>query len=302
MKTMLRGLIASGLLAFLFVSCQKDQDPITDPTEKEEFATISSESDAEAELAFNEVFDNAIGVNAEVGIGGTGVFTGTLHPSHNIGEIVGGAAGIDSVHCFTVTATNLNQGAVFPLQIIIDFGTGCTGRDGKLRTGKIITEYSNRLISPGATATTTFDGYSVNGVQVQGTHTITNKSTANSRAFEIDVDGKLLKSNGNFVQWKSHKAIEQTAGLGTPFAPGDDIFEVTGEASGTAKRGEKLLEWNTAISSPLIKKFSCRYIVGGVLDIRKGSTVVASLDYGDGGCDNKATLTIGAHTRIISLD
>src|SRR5687767_1413019 len=119
MKTMLRGLIACGLSAFLFASCQKEQDPITDTAEKEEFATISSESDAEAELAFNEVFDNAIGVNAEVGLGGTGVFTGTRRPSDDLGEIVGGAAGLDSVHCFTVTATNLNQGAVFPLKIVI---------------------------------------------------------------------------------------------------------------------------------------------------------------------------------------
>jgi hypothetical protein len=92
------------------------------------------------------------------------------------------------------------------------------------------------------------------------------------------------------------------AGLSTPFAAGDDSFQVTGEASGTAKRGEKLLEWSTAISSPLIKNFACRYIVDGVLDIRKGSAVVASLDYGDGGCDNKASLTVSGQTRIISLD
>ena len=65
----------------------------------------------------------------------------------------------------------------FPVKVVIDFGTtGCRGLDGHYRKGKIITEYTNRLIVPGAFATTRFDGFYVDTIKVEGIHKITNTS------------------------------------------------------------------------------------------------------------------------------
>jgi hypothetical protein len=62
----------------VFGSCQKESS--ADANNQEEFASqASSEADAESDDIFNEVFDNVMGVNADVGFGGTGVF-GQMNP------------------------------------------------------------------------------------------------------------------------------------------------------------------------------------------------------------------------------
>jgi hypothetical protein len=288
-------------VSLYIISCKKDSSSITNPVEKQEFAAVTSASDAEAEGVFSEVFDNVIGVNTEVGIGGTGIFGGARVPARQEDEILGGAKGLDTTHCFTVNIVPLDSGTIFPLRITIDFGTGCTARDGKTRKGKIITEYSNSLIIPGATATTTFDGYYVNDIKVEGTHKVTNGSTANNRSFTVEVDGKLSRENGNFSEWNSTKTIAQVSGLGTPWVPADDVFEVTGSANGAVKIADKLYEWNTKITNPLSKQFECRYIAKGTIGLYKNSTLVAELDYGQGDCDNKATVTVNGAQAIITL-
>jgi hypothetical protein len=288
-------------ISLYIISCKKDGSSNDNPVEKQEFASVTSASDAEAEGVFNDVFDNVIGVNTEVGIGGTGIFAGTRVPASQGEEILGGARGLDTTHCFTVNIVPLDSGTIFPLRVIIDFGTGCTALDGKTRKGKIITEYSNSLVIPGATATTTFDGYYVNDIKVEGTHTVTNGSTANNRSFTVEVDGKLSRDNGNFSEWNSTKTIAQVSGLGTPWVPADDVFEVTGSANGAVKIGDKLYEWNTKITNPLSKQFGCRYIAKGTIGLYKNSTLVALLDYGQGDCDNKATLTVNGAEAIITL-
>lgn len=297
MKTMSRMALGLSIFTLLFFSsCQKESE--TPNPEQEEFAAVASESDAEAEVIFNGVFDDVVGVNAEVGFGGTGNFGGAS-PSFDAG--LNSPTGIDSNHCFVVTVKHLSQDTTFPVQITIDFGAGCTGRDGKIRKGKVITEYSDRLIYPEATATTTFDGFYVNDVKVEGTHQITNLSTSNALKFEVSVNGKLSKENGNFTEWTSTRSITHISGLATPFDPRDDVFGISGEASGFGKRGDKIFEWETAISSPLIKKFSCRWIVQGAIIFRKGASNECQVDYGNGDCDNKATLTVNGKARIISL-
>ena len=297
-------LLLTSLFISLFISsCQKEKS--LDGNLETQASMASSESDAEAEIIFNDVFDNTIGVNDDVGMAGTGVFgrSATGDPYGN-----NTAARPDSVRCFTITVTRLTS-APFPVRIVINFGTtGCVGRDGRVRKGKIIIEYTNRLIQPGAVATTTFDGFYIDNIKVEGTHRISNTSTVNvNRQFTVDViNAKLTKPNGNFTEWESHKVITQIEGLGTPLFPLDDIFKIEGSASGNAKRGALLVAWQSTITVPLIKKFNCRWIVEGrVRTVRinnnTNSPWVAILDFGNGNCDNQATITINGVTHQITL-
>ena len=65
-------------ITFLFsllmiVSCQRENSQtMTEEQQQQEASIVSSESDAEAEIVFNDVFDDAMGVNDEVGIEGVG--------------------------------------------------------------------------------------------------------------------------------------------------------------------------------------------------------------------------------------
>jgi len=289
------------VLSILFVACKKDNSSSSSNVDQTTFANSTAESDAEAQVVFNDVFDNVVGTNDEVGMSGVGV-VGAANNSNN-GNIIAGINGGDSLSpCFTITVTRLNPPNKFPVQIVVDFGTGCTGRDGRTRKGKIITVYTNRLVVPGAKATTTFDGYFVNDIHVEGTHIIENTSTSDKRIFHVQVIGaKLTKANGNYTEWSSDKTIEQTDGLGTPFWPFDDVFTVNGQANGTLHRGTEFMEWSHIITKPIIKKFACRWIVQGEVTIQKGTHPVAILDFGTGECDNKATITVNGVVREITL-
>ena len=281
-------------------SCKKEDENIT-PQQKQEFALATSQADAEAELVFDDLFDNALGVSDEVGIGGTGVF-GSLKPSSNNGtEAISQVNRVDSNACFIVTTTQIG-GTRFPLQVTLDFGAGCLGRDGRTRKGKIIINYTGRLLVPGNSASVSFDGYSVNDIQVSGSYKITNTGTTGVRSFTIAVSkAKLTKPNGNYTEWNCTRTVTQVAGELTPLIALDDVFSVSGEANGTVKRGDKLYQWSTRITESLVKRFNCPRIVRGTIELRKGNTTNVVLDYGTGVCDNKATFTVNGTVYEITL-
>jgi hypothetical protein len=278
------------VLIISILSCKKETSGINDE-EEITASQVSGEADAEAELAFNGVFDDAMGVNDDLALGGTGVF----------GR--GNA-------CPNVSIERVDPAQPFPVRATIDFGTGCTARDGIFRKGKIVIIYSGRLMAPGSTATTTFDGFYVDSIKVEGTHKITNEGTGTantptSRKFKVEVtNGKLTKPNGNYVEWNSIKIITQIEGLTTPNQSLDDIFKIEGSARGRVKRGNLLAIWESSITEPLIKRFNCRWIVFGKIKTVRGGTSnpwTAILDFGNRICDNKATITINGNTRQITL-
>ena len=296
----LRHLFNGALIVVLLQGCVKENSDKSSEQDKEAFVEASSEADDEAQGIFDNVFNDVMGVNEEVGLGNTGIFGGANQNSLE-GELINTRSLLDSNHCFTLTITKLT-GAAFPVKVVLDFGEGCIGRDGIKRKGKVITEYTNRLTIPGAVAATRFEGYSVNDVRVEGTHKISNRSTQDRRIFHILItNARLSHPNGNFVLWNSEKSLTQVEGLGTPFYAKDDVFEIAGAANGSVKKGDRYFQWATLIIEPLIKKFTCRWIVKGIISIRKNDAQVALVNYGTGTCDNKATITVNGQTREITL-
>lgn len=286
--------VLASLLSLFVLSCQKENSITGSEDEQQMLATrVSSEADSESEIVFNGVFDDAIGVNDEVGVAGTGIFGRTTA-------------------CPSVEVIRLNPNAPFPVKIIFDFtAAGCVGRDGHLRRGKIITTYTGRLLYPGSMATTVFDGFYIDSVKVEGTHKILNSSPATptqplTRQFTVDVtNARLLRPNGNFTEWTSHKVITQIEGIGTNI-PMDDIFKVEGNASGRVQRGNLIVRWESNIIEPLVKRFNCRWIVKGRVRTVRVNTAsngpwVGVLDFGTGNCDNQAVVTINGVSHQITL-
>jgi hypothetical protein len=58
--------------------------------------------------------------------------------------------------------------------------------------------------------------------------------------------------------------------------------------------------WSSVILDPLIKKFTCRWIVKGTKRITRNNHL-GILDYGNGDCDNQAVLTINGVAHTITL-
>lgn len=91
-------------------------------------------------------------------------------------------------------------------------------------------------------------------------------------------------------------------GLGTPFWPKDDVFTINSEVEGATKTNTVFFNWTSKTLEPLIKNYICRWIVKGKIGIAKSNTDTAVIDYGNGDCDNKATITINGLSKEITLD
>jgi hypothetical protein len=296
-------LIAITFLAISFLACNKEGSSEGTPAQEEAATVASSESDAEADILFNGLFDDVMGVNDEVGLAGTGIFGKTIQVNTDGSP---GTARITA--CPDVTVVLLNSPALFPKKVILDFGSGCTSRDGHHRRGKIINVYTNRLIIPGAMATTTFDGFYFDTIKVEGTHKITNIAEVNALAkkWKVEVTGaKLTKPNGDFTEWNRTNIITQIENL-SPTNVRDIAMKIEGYGSGRTKRNGILVAWEAEIIDPLLKRFSCRWIVKGKVRIKRANLTansrwVAVIDFGGGTCDNRAYLTVDGRSREIIL-
>ena len=290
-------LLAFSLIgALTFTSCKKDDtvNSVTDNDPTELAATQEATTqEAETEAQFDDVFNITASMN-----------------SSQVGEDLGVGANVSGLYelgstnttnttpCFTITVVP-NIPHVFPKTITIDFGTGCLGRDGKYRKGKIVSIYTNPMVLPGAKVSTTFVDYYVDSFKIEGTHITENTSTSNMQGWKVVViDGKVTNTNTNrWRKWNSTKNVLQIEGNGTPHFPLDDVYKINGNARGSNSAGHT---WASLVVDPLIKKFTCPWIVKGKVQlIRDGRE--ALLDYGNGNCDNLAIIYINGVPHVITL-
>jgi len=253
---------------FFLASCQKDQN----------------EPDPEFETTFNMSKDQAI--SESINDDATVIFFDASVGS-GFYRVDGNAETSGILSCATVTVNPQNS---FPKTIVIDFGNGCTSVDGITRSGKINITLSNYVHNPGATAVMTFENYATAGYKVEGTITWTNTSTANGISWTRQVtNGKLTDpSTGYYWLHEGTKNVTQTAGANTPTNLLDDVYSITGSHTVTNPAGKTR---TVTITEALEKKTTCHNVTKGKVKIQ-AQTHFAILDYGDGTCDNLATVTI----------
>jgi len=170
--------------------------------------------------------------------------------------------------------------------VTIDFGDGCVGRRGKEFAGKIMIAYVRSGDS--YSKTVTFEDFTVNDNTVEGSKSIS-KVTANSNGNpekNHTVDITVTFTTGEIVTKKGTKTKEKIEGADTDDR-GDDVYSISGNWESTDKDG---VVKTAEITTNLIRTYACRYIVSGIVEITKDGAAY-TLDFGDGSCDNLATLT-----------
>lgn len=205
----------------------------------------------------------------------------------------GGTSNI--IPCATITITPL---VGFPKTIVIDFGTSCTFR-GITRSGKINIVLSDSVRRSGSTAVMTFDNYFVNGYKKEGKITWTNTSTPGTKSWSRLVEnGKITAPDGRYWLHSGIRYVTQTAGVLTPNNLLDDVYSITGNHTVTNSAGRTR---DCTVLEALQKKFICSNIDKGKLKVQ-GPNHYAIIDFGDGTCDNLATISIdGRPPRTIVL-
>ena len=292
-------LLAFSLIgAITFSSCKKEESLTPLTTTETDPVELAATQEATAEEAATEAqYDDVFNITASMNKSEVGEDLGVSANVSSLFEL-GSTTSSTTARCFTITVVP-NIPHVFPKTVTIDFGTGCLGRDGKYRKGKIVSIYTKPMIVPGAIVSTTFIGYHVDSFKIEGTHITENTSTSNMQGWKVKViNGKITNTNSNrWRMWNSVKDVLQVAGNGTPNFPMDDIYKIDGAANGSNSGGHT---WSSLITESLIKKFACPWIVQGKVRLnRDGRT--ALLDYGNGNCDNQAIIYINGVPHIIYL-
>lgn len=281
-----RGLALAATMVLVLASCQKDN--INQDQNSEEI-TEAAASDMVLQAASEDVFDNAAGIDLATAGDDIGMY----------GEAGIGLFTEQTTRCFTVTVTPRERG-VFPKKVVLDFGNGCEVK-GRVRKGKIITVYSGPLHRPGSKAVTEFDGYQVDNLQITGRHEIQNTTEpgSNQRRFTRTVtNAKVTEATtGVWRSWSGTTIMRQVEGNGTPFWPLDDVYQFIHTRRGESSKG---ISWTTETKEPLVKTFTCRWISKGILEITRNGKK-GQLNFGDGTCDNEATLTVNGASKVIKL-
>jgi len=200
--------------------------------------------------------------------------------------------------CATVTLSPADT-TTFPKTMTIDFGSGCVSANGITRKGKIVATLSGKIRKSGTTTSVTFSNYYVNNYHVEGTYSITtNSGNGNGINYTTAVSGGKITwpDASTWYSYSGTHTLAQTGGIGTATIS-DDVFSWTGGFTSSSSAGKSL---TVSITSPLVKSMSCKNIVSGVQAFTY-NVISGSVNYGDGTCDNQATLTVGNKTQQITL-
>ncbi len=259
-------LISITLLGLVVTSCQKNADTATEESIASDNATAEANFSDEANIVDVAAIENGLGKT-----------NGT---------------------CPAVTVDTLNT----PHVLTLDFGTtNCTSADGKLRRGKIIVTWTGKYRVAGTVITHSYLNFYQNDNKIEGTKTVTNLGINAAGHYHFSVviaNAKITKSNGKIITWASTRNREWIQGANTP-AVADDIYLITGSGSGNDANGNA---FTMVITKGITIDHSCKYhLVSGTVEITPSGKLTRVIDYGNGTCDDDATLTVGKKTVAFKI-
>lgn len=187
-------------------------------------------------------------------------------------------------------------------KITVDFGSGCTGPQGVVRKGKIIFSYTGtNFLFPGTSIVTTFEGYEVNGIKIDGTRTLTNTGV-NLATSTITLGVKIENAK---ITWPDNTFVTYASTQVRQLKLTQNGYEstITGSASGKSRAN---VAYTVNVTEDLFLKHECVatgvYIpISGTLELTFEGIAIAA-DYGDGACDKSILITYPGGTKEVIVD
>ena len=288
MKNNYRVLALTLLLGSTLLTACKKEDEIA-PIEKQNFASAQATIDIITEIqSLNGMLASALPTTS--GNPGGRIVGGIEEPS--------GGCGITTNYPLTGHT----------ISTTLDFGTGTTC-NGKVFKGKIIFTFLPPSPSGELGHTAQFDGYEFDGKKVEGSYVITALINRTEKTFLLTtkfIDVVLTYPDGTQAKWNSNykESVKYTEGPSVPsgntnVSTMSGITSVEGGITGTNRSGK---QFSANITSPLLIDSACQkgYTKGTYL-IKAADHPDALLDFGNGECDNVATLTINGKSQEITI-
>lgn len=271
----LKVFFAVSILFTAFQSCQKDEViPVLDEISMSQQETQAEEALNDIDILVDEALDFNFGMLKSASIESMSYLT----------------------DCPVVT---VNKTAV-PQIMTIDFGTSCTGKDGKKRSGKIIVTSAAFNTFP-SVRDKSFDNYFVDGKKIEGTvtKTISKDQVNNIRTAVIAENLTITFPNGEGSAKRIANLTRQYQ-RNTLNNKEDNVVVSWGTVEFTRVSDVKVTK-TISDKNPLVYKIACHHIVSGKVEIKSSKNISWSIDYGNGECDNLAMLTIGDKTKEIKI-
>ncbi len=262
-------LLASALMLTLTYSCKQDRDVAYDdlPAASD---VESSDDNTTSDAAYTQVY--------------TVVHTEVSNVEDQSFKTDGGPSP-DPCANITYEVDSTDKFKKFLKKMTIDYGnSGCTW-DGKVKKGKILITKTGKLATAGSITTVTLENFYIDGARVEGTATIENKGFASGYySIKFDVTGgKIKATTGDTATWESHRTMDMY------LSPGSIKTLMRGTSSGVNHKG---IAYSVTTTEDLVTEFGCAYVKKGGLKITATGKPDINIDFGDGTCDNKATITI----------
>jgi hypothetical protein len=218
------------------------------------------------------------------------------------GKLEGGAFISMLPSCATVTIDTVAN----PHTMVIDFGSTpclCDQWDNRYREGVVTVTWTGPYRQPGTVITHTTSNYFRGDTPdemdaINFTKTVTNEglNDAGNLHYHIVTTGNMTTFDGQTSNWSADKDKEWVEGASSTDRA-DDVYKYTGTMSGTNLNG---VNYTGTITVPLVKD-ACDWYVSGTVEIARVNMPTITLDYGNGVCDDQATVTSNGQTKTITL-
>jgi hypothetical protein len=196
----------------------------------------------------------------------------------------------------TVTGDTSWSNTSDPPTMTFDYGVGCSDLDGRFRSGQMIAKFSMPYDSVGCVITITFNNFYSNGNKYEGTVKITRQGLY---SYRTEVIGGKCTGSGWTITYDCDRTLTMTSGGPTPTDETDDVFTLSGNASGTNRNGK---HFTVNITNSLTKMATCKWISSGTLQLTPDGLATRTVDYGSGSCDNKATFSVNGNTFEFTMN
>lgn len=267
-------LMIAALVSFTFASCQKDSTTTTDPL-------VSSSVDDDQVTSY---YDDATSEIDDI----------TMTDGSQQSAPASYAALTDATSSRTVSVVTNNDGSITKTVTYVNY-TNPNAVNGHVKNGVIVINIVGGPLQNEFTRTATFQNFTLDGNKVEGTRTIT-KTAEYTYTYTL-TNGKVTFSDGTTYTREATQTRTWVDGMSTPYFIWDDIYSLEGTETGVNRSGET---YTHTIVNALQIKMSCRWIVSGSVDITIGNET-GTVDYGDGSCDNIATLSRNGKTYQFQL-
>ena len=270
---------------FALTGCNKDKTSTTNPTPTSSDYTAATDN-SEAEISSNDVLNVSDAVVNDFKLG------------KSLGDTI-------TFKWYGVKITRIKLGTG-KREFIIDFGSKDTTTFGsRARKGQIILFVTGRYYYKGFEDSILFNNYYVNDKEIQGWHVVKNIGLQSGNiTWTINANLTITRPGGATHTWISSREREllnvalndTTQNLWSTNLP--YVYQITGSANGVNSKG---VAYTANITIPLIKAFDCWWIEQGAIVFKVTGGYPVTLDYGNGTCDDNATVTVNGKTTNITL-